>query len=142
MASRCCGKHSPLTPTISLPVQCSEIVKLGCRGNSVKDASFRSSCEPQPRLTTCTTDDSRCASSMTTRCLLVLGLLLTCLLQEPTDIDEHMPTLRDYASRVGIVAEMGVRTIVSTYAFLKVRRRLCPCAQMPTTRVCGSALNV
>ena len=66
------------------------------------------------------------ASSMTTRCPLVFGLLVTFFLQEPTDIDEHMPTLRDYASKVGIVAEMGVRTIVSTYAFLKVRRQR-PC---------------
>jgi hypothetical protein len=41
-------------------------------------------------------------------------------LQEATDIDEHLPVLRDYASRVGTVAEMGVRSIISTYAFLKV----------------------
>jgi hypothetical protein len=80
---------------------------------------------------------------MTTRCQLVLGLLLTCLLQEPTDIDEHMPTLRDYASRVGIVAEMGVRTIVSTYAFLKVRRRLpvCSDAYNSCLWVCTECLN-
>lgn len=35
------------------------------------------------------------------------------------DIHEHLPTLREYASRCESVVEMGVRGIVSTWAFLK-----------------------
>ncbi len=36
----------------------------------------------------------------------------------PSDINEHLATLRMYASRVGSIAEMGVRGVVSTWAFL------------------------
>ena len=36
----------------------------------------------------------------------------------PSDINEHLATLRMYASRVGSIAEMGVRKVVSTWAFL------------------------
>ena len=39
--------------------------------------------------------------------------------QEPCDINEHMATLRQYASKCGVVAEMGVRNVVATYAFMK-----------------------
>lgn len=39
--------------------------------------------------------------------------------QEGCDINEHMPTLRKYASKCGVVAEMGVRSVVATYAFMK-----------------------
>lgn len=35
-----------------------------------------------------------------------------------SDINEHLPTLRKYAEECGHVTEMGVRWIVSTYAFL------------------------
>lgn len=35
------------------------------------------------------------------------------------DIHEHLPTLYEYASKCASVAEMGVRGIVSTWAFLK-----------------------
>jgi len=34
------------------------------------------------------------------------------------DISEHLPTLRSYASRCGHVTEMGVRQVISTWAFL------------------------
>lgn len=37
---------------------------------------------------------------------------------EPSDINEHLPTLRDYASRCRHVTEFGVRGIVSTWALL------------------------
>lgn len=36
----------------------------------------------------------------------------------PSDINEHLPTLRRYSSQVGSVVEMGVRGVVSTWAFL------------------------
>jgi hypothetical protein len=35
------------------------------------------------------------------------------------DIHEHLPTLRKYASECSSVAEMGVRSVVSTWAFLQ-----------------------
>ena len=37
----------------------------------------------------------------------------------PSDIYEHLPTLKAYASECTHVTEMGVRTIVSTYALLQ-----------------------
>jgi hypothetical protein len=36
----------------------------------------------------------------------------------PSDIFEHLPTLRKYASECQHVTELGVRTIISTWAFL------------------------
>jgi hypothetical protein len=39
--------------------------------------------------------------------------------KEPSDINEHLPVLRRYASKCATVAEMGIRGLVSTYAFLK-----------------------
>ncbi len=38
--------------------------------------------------------------------------------QTPSDINEHLPTLRDLASRCESVVEFGVRGIISTYALL------------------------
>ena len=37
--------------------------------------------------------------------------------REYSDIFEHLPTLRDYASRGNTVTECGVRSVVSSYAF-------------------------
>lgn len=39
----------------------------------------------------------------------------------PSDINQHLPTLRRYAERCRHVTEMGVRTIVSTWAFLAAK---------------------
>ena len=39
------------------------------------------------------------------------------LCKSPSDINEHLPTLRDLASECHHITEMGVRYIVSTYAF-------------------------
>ena len=38
--------------------------------------------------------------------------------KEPSDIHEHLETLRRYAATCGHVTEMGVRSVVSTWAFL------------------------
>ena len=38
--------------------------------------------------------------------------------RDPSDINQHLPTLFHYAGCRGHVAEMGVRTGVSTRAFL------------------------
>lgn len=40
------------------------------------------------------------------------------LCSTPSDINEHLPTLKEYASECDHVTEMGVRYIVSTYALL------------------------
>ena len=39
-------------------------------------------------------------------------------LNTPSDINEHLPVLRRYASECSVIAECGVRGIVSTWAFL------------------------
>jgi hypothetical protein len=38
--------------------------------------------------------------------------------QAPSDIDEHLPTLRELTTECESVAELGVRSITSTWAFL------------------------
>ena len=47
----------------------------------------------------------------------IAGVSLT-YRRRPSDINEHLATLRHYASRVSSIAEMGVRGVVSTWAFL------------------------
>jgi hypothetical protein len=41
------------------------------------------------------------------------------LCETPSDINEHLPTLARYASECSVVAEMGVSTVRSTWAFLQ-----------------------
>lgn len=41
----------------------------------------------------------------------------------PSDINEHLPTLKDYASKCQSVTEFGVRNIVSTWALIAGRPR-------------------
>ena len=41
----------------------------------------------------------------------------------PSDINEHMPTLKKYAEECDHITEMGVRWIVSTFAFLMGKPR-------------------
>ena len=36
----------------------------------------------------------------------------------PSDINEHLPTLKSYSEKCKTIIEMGVRSAVSTYAFL------------------------
>lgn len=40
------------------------------------------------------------------------------LINTPSDINEHLPVLKKYAEECDHITEMGVRWIVSTYAFL------------------------
>lgn len=40
------------------------------------------------------------------------------LRSSPSDINEHLPTLRKYAAQCTSVAEMGVRSVVSTWALI------------------------
>lgn len=39
----------------------------------------------------------------------------------PSDINEHLPTLRRYAEQCETVCELGVRGVVSTWAFLAAK---------------------
>lgn len=52
---------------------------------------------------------------------LTLDEKFTYLSDKSSDINEHMPTLKKYAEECNHVTEMGVRWIVSTYAFLAAR---------------------
>lgn len=47
------------------------------------------------------------------------------LCNTPSDINEHLPTLRDLALECESVTEMGVRGIVSTYAWVEGLRKSC-----------------
>jgi|688.fasta_scaffold80751_4 hypothetical protein len=38
-----------------------------------------------------------------------------------SDINEHLPVLKEYGEKVNHITEMGVRSIVSTYAFLAAK---------------------
>ena len=37
----------------------------------------------------------------------------------PSDINEHIPVLKEYADKCDVILELGVRAVVSTWAFLK-----------------------
>ena len=39
------------------------------------------------------------------------------LCNSPSDINEHLPTLKEYALKVNHITECGVRSVVSSYAF-------------------------
>ncbi len=43
------------------------------------------------------------------------------LCNTPSDINEHLPILKKYATDCDVVVELGVRWVVSTYAFLAAR---------------------
>lgn len=45
-------------------------------------------------------------------------------LHEPSDINEHLPTLKIYAENCDHVTEFGVRSVVSTYGFMAGRPRI------------------
>lgn len=43
------------------------------------------------------------------------------LCSKPSDINEHLPTLKKYASECETIVELGVRSVVSTWAFVSAR---------------------
>jgi hypothetical protein len=43
--------------------------------------------------------------------------------QQPSDINQHLPTLKRYSDQCEVVVEMGVRNVVSTWAFLASNAR-------------------
>lgn len=44
-----------------------------------------------------------------------------------SDINEHLPTLKKYAEQCSTITEMGVRSIVSTYAFIAAKPQKLTC---------------
>ena len=42
------------------------------------------------------------------------------LRKKRSDINEHLPTLHDYASKCESVLELGVRGVISSYAFIYI----------------------
>jgi cephalosporin hydroxylase len=63
------------------------------------------------------------------------------LIQTPSDINEHLATLKNYAARCEHVTEMGVRWIVSTYAFLAGKPQTLVSIDMTHPRVFGADLS-
>lgn len=47
-----------------------------------------------------------------------LEVLVNMVYHTPSDINEHIPTLVEYASECSHITEMGVRAVLSTWAFL------------------------
>lgn len=53
-------------------------------------------------------------------------------LSTPSDINEHLNTLFEYASNCETIAEFGVRSIVSTFSFAKARPKKIICVDIIT----------
>lgn len=67
---------------------------------------------------------------------------LKLLIETPSDINEHLATLRDYAARCEHVTEMGVRWIVSTWAFLAGRPKTLVAIDMTHPRGFGADISI
>ena len=63
------------------------------------------------------------------------------LANTPSDINEHLPTLKQYAEQCSHVTEMGVRWIVSTYAFLAAQPKKLVSIDMQHPSTWGADLN-
>jgi hypothetical protein len=63
----------------------------------------------------------------------------------PSDINEHIETLKNYASECEHITEMGVRTVVSTWAFLEANPKklisidINPCPIEEAAKLAGDA---
>lgn len=59
-----------------------------------------------------------------------------------SDINEHLPTLKNYASNCDLVVEMGVRWIVSTWAFLNAKPKKLISIDINHPSSCGGNLGL
>lgn len=59
----------------------------------------------------------------------------------PSDINEHLVTLKQYAEECQTIVEMGVRSLVSTWAFLSVKPRKLISLDLSDPSVFGGNLN-
>lgn len=64
------------------------------------------------------------------------------LIQTPSDINEHLATLKNYAARCEHVTEMGVRWVVSTYALLAGKPKTLVSIDMTHPKVFGADLSI
>jgi hypothetical protein len=64
------------------------------------------------------------------------------LVNTPSDINEHLPTLRKYAEECNHITEMGVRWIVSTYAFLAAKPKTLISIDMLLPNVWGADISI
>lgn len=56
-----------------------------------------------------------------------------------SDINEHLPTLKKYSSKCSHITEMGVRCIVSTWAFVAAKPNNLVCIDINhPTKICGN----
>jgi cephalosporin hydroxylase len=67
---------------------------------------------------------------------------LNTLIQTPSDINEHLATLKNYTARCEHVTEMGMRWIVSTYAFLAGKPKTLVSIDMTHPRVFGADISI
>jgi len=63
------------------------------------------------------------------------------LVNTPSDINEHLPVLRKYAEECNHVTEMGVRWVVSTYAFLAAQPKRLVSIDMQHPSTWNATLN-
>ena len=52
--------------------------------------------------------------------------------RQPSDINEHLGTLHEYAKKCETIAEMGVRSVVSSYAFALAKPKKMLCLDLET----------
>jgi len=59
------------------------------------------------------------------------------LCDTPSDINEHLPTLYEYAQECDHITEMGVREVVSTYALMMGKPKTLICIDIEHPKECG-----
>lgn len=59
-----------------------------------------------------------------------------------SDINEHLPALKTYSTGCDLVVEMGVRSIVSTWAFLDARPKKLISIDINHPNTCGGNLDL
>lgn len=63
------------------------------------------------------------------------------LVNTPSDINEHLPTLMEYASHCNHVTELGVRSVVSTYALMMGKPNVLKSYDMNPVEIHGVDIN-
>jgi hypothetical protein len=61
--------------------------------------------------------------------------------ETPSDINEHLPVLKEYAEKCKTIVEMGVRSLVSTWAFLAARPKKLISIDLQNPSIFGGNLN-
>jgi len=77
-------------------------IAAACGGGSGEDPGFQ---------------QSKAAPSFSAECAAKIKKMYNTALHTPSDINEHLPVLRNYASKCSHITECGVRFVVSSWAF-------------------------